>query len=340
MDPLSHALTGAALGMALAPTGHLRAGALAGAVVALVPDLDVLIRDADDPLLQVELHRHFSHALLTGVLLGSVVAWIVAARTATQKRVWLVPLVLAALSAALLDACTSYGVHLLWPFTEERISWSIIAVVDPLFTVPMLILGVFGMWRSSRYAATGALMFACVYLAVGFAQHQRVDWAARSLAAERGHQIERLVVKPTIGNLLLWRTLYVTSGEVHADAIRAGRTLQVYPGTQAKLVSPSDLGLPPGSVLAADVERMRRLSQTYLVRHPTRADVYGDARFAMQPDAIEPMFGISVKPDASHLHAPYVELRAYGPEGLRRFKAMLKGEGLPRLEAEGGPPSS
>ena len=78
---------------------------------------------------------------------------------------------------------------------------------------------------------------------------------------------------------------------------------------------------------------MQRLSQAYLVRHPTRADVYGDARFAMQPDAIEPMFGISVNSDAAHLHAPYVEMRAFGPEALRRFKAMLKGEDLPRLEA-------
>jgi inner membrane protein len=333
LDPLSHALSGAALGMVVAPAGHLRTGAVAGAVVALIPDLDVLIRDADDPLLQVEMHRHFSHTLVAGVLLGLAAAWLVAARTATRWRAWLGPLVLAALSAALLDVCTSYGVHLLWPFTAQRISWSIIAVVDPLFTVPVLMLGVVGIWRSSRYAAAGALLFAFVYLAIGFAQHQRVDWAARSLAAERGHQIERLVAKPTIGNLLLWRTLYVANGAVYADAIRAGRMLQVYPGTRASLVSPGDLGLTPGSVLAGDVKRMQRLSQAYLVRHPTRADVYGDARFAMQPDAIEPMFGISVNSDAAHLHAPYVEMRAFGPEALRRFKAMLKGEDLPRLEA-------
>ena len=45
---------------------------MAGAAVALVPDLDVLIRDAADPLLNVELHRHFTHSLLVGVGLGLV----------------------------------------------------------------------------------------------------------------------------------------------------------------------------------------------------------------------------------------------------------------------------
>jgi len=337
MDPVSHALTGAALGMLLAPAGRVRVGAVAGAVVALVPDLDVLIRDADDPLWQVELHRHYSHSLLVGVVIGAVAAWVVAARTATRWRVWVAALVAAALSAALLDVCTSYGVHLFWPFAEGRVAWSIIAVVDPLFMVPVLTLGAVGVWRASRYAACGALIFASLYLAVGFAQQQRVDWATRALAAERGHEIERLVAKPTIGNLLLWRTLYVANKEVHADAVRAGSALLVYPGTRSALVVPSELDVPPASVLAGDVVRMARLSESFLVRHPLRPEVYGDARFAMQPDSIEPMFGISVKPDASAQHAPYVELRAFGPEALRRFKAMLKGDDLPRLQVRVAP---
>lgn len=332
MDPLSHALTGAALAMTLAPSGRVRTAALAGAAVAMVPDLDVLIRDASDPLLQVELHRHFSHALLVDVLLGGLAAWLVAARTHTAWRSWLPALVCAALSAALLDACTSYGVHLLWPFAEGRIAWSIIAVVDPLYTLPLLFLVVWAVWRSSPGAAAAALMMASAYLTLGFVQQQRVEWALQTLAATRGHQVERHVVKPTIGNLLLWRTLYETDGRVHADAIRAGASLLVYPGVEAPLVEPDALDLPAGSVLAGDVTRMYRLSQAYFVRHPTRGDVYGDARFAMQPDAIEPMFGVSVNAAAPDAHAPFVELRTLGPDALRRFKAMLWGESLPRID--------
>lgn len=335
MDPLSHALTGAALAMLLAPSGRVRTAALAGATVAMVPDLDVLIRDAGDPLLQVELHRHFSHALLIDALLGALAAWWVAARTHTAWSAWLPGLMCAALSAALLDACTSYGVHLLWPFAEGRIAWSIIAVVDPLYTLPLLLLAALAVWRPSRVAAAAALMFASTYLALGFVQQQRVEWTLQTLVATRGHQMERHVVKPTIGNLLLWRTLYESEGRVHADAIRAGSTLLVYPGVDAPLIEPGELGLPADSVLAGDVTRMYRLSQAYFVRHPTRSDVYGDARFAMQPDAIEPMFGIAVDPAAPEAHAAFVELRTLGPDALRRFKAMLWGEALPRIEPHG-----
>ena len=40
----------------------------------------------------------------------------------------------------LLDACTSYGTVLFWPFSNERLTWNNISIVDPLLTIPALIL--------------------------------------------------------------------------------------------------------------------------------------------------------------------------------------------------------
>ena len=40
----------------------------------------------------------------------------------------------------LLDACTSYGTLLFWPFSNERVTWNNISIVDPIFTIPVLIL--------------------------------------------------------------------------------------------------------------------------------------------------------------------------------------------------------
>ena len=39
----------------------------------------------------------------------------------------------------LLDAATSYGTRLFWPFSDERAGWDWIAIVDPAFTVPLLV---------------------------------------------------------------------------------------------------------------------------------------------------------------------------------------------------------
>ena len=50
----------------------------------------------------------------------------------------------------LLDACTSYGTQLFWPFSNERISWNNISIVDPLFTIPVLILVVIAIRTKKR----------------------------------------------------------------------------------------------------------------------------------------------------------------------------------------------
>ena len=36
----------------------------------------------------------------------------------------------------LLDSCTSYGTQLFWPFSDVRVAWDTMSIVDPLFTVP------------------------------------------------------------------------------------------------------------------------------------------------------------------------------------------------------------
>ena len=48
----------------------------------------------------------------------------------------------------LLDACTSYGTQLLWPFSTERISWNTISIVDPLFTLPLFVLVIIGLKKT------------------------------------------------------------------------------------------------------------------------------------------------------------------------------------------------
>ena len=88
MDPVTHALLGAATArVALArPLG--RAAWLPGAAGALLPDADAFIRSASDPLLYAEFHRHFTHSLVF-IPLGAAIAavpWLLAPATrATWK---------------------------------------------------------------------------------------------------------------------------------------------------------------------------------------------------------------------------------------------------------------
>ena len=109
-----------------------------GALAGMAPDLDVLIRSNTDPLLFLEYHRQFTHSLLfipLGSLLCALVFWKTIGRGINFSTVWLAAF-LGYLTHGLLDACTTYGTLLLWPFSDARIAWNTIAVIDPLFTLP------------------------------------------------------------------------------------------------------------------------------------------------------------------------------------------------------------
>lgn len=121
MDPISHALLGAASGYSVSRAGG-KLAALAGFAGAMLPDADVLIRSASDPLVALEYHRQFSHSLLVapaGAAIAAVALWlIIRGREPFRSLYW--PAFAGYVSAVLLDACTSYGTQLLWPLTDRR----------------------------------------------------------------------------------------------------------------------------------------------------------------------------------------------------------------------------
>src|SRR6478736_6703574 len=224
MDPITHVLLGASLGYAAFGKKLGRTAALAGGLAAFVPDADVFIRSASDPLLAIEYHRGFTHALVFAPVGAALVAslWVLRRRWRSQAlTLWLCCLV-AYVSHCLLDAATSYGTQLLWPFSDVRSGWDLISIIDSIFTL-VLLAGLLGalVLKKQRFAML-ALAFCAGYLVLGGIQHARAVTAQKQLAAHRGHRIERLEVMPTLANNLVWRALYLHKGKIHSDRIRVG----------------------------------------------------------------------------------------------------------------------
>jgi len=330
MDLLTHAALGAAGAAAIAPARQMRLAALAGAMAALLPDADQLIASANDPLLTLEYHRHFTHALVfvpLGALFAAVLLWLGLRDRIAFWRLYVYAFV-GYLLSPLLDACTSYGTHLLWPFSEQPVAWSIVAIVDPLLTIVILVLLVVALVSLRPGLARIAVGATGAMLLVGYAQHERALGHARELAAARGHLAERALVKPTLGNMILWRSVYIANGRIHVDAIRIGLpgNTRIFPGTSALRFDPKrDLDLPPASVLRADVDRFMRFTDGYTVRHPRHAEVIGDARYALLPNALEPLWGIVLDPTSPDTHARFETFRSIDPDLRRRFVDMLFG---------------
>ena len=239
MDILTHGLLGGTLAQSCSKKEEARAASTVGFVAALLADADALIQSSSDPLLTLEYHRQFTHSLIFipfGALLVALILW-PALRKFGQplgfRRVYLYAL-LGCATSGFLDACTSYGTHLLWPFSGERIAWSIMPIFEPVFTLILGAAMVVG-WRA-RKTLPGriGLLLAAVYLSIGWLQHQRAEEAIRATISQRGHEAGKLTVKPTMGNLLLWRSIYRSGGNYHVDAVRVGLgTVRVYPGNTA-----------------------------------------------------------------------------------------------------------
>jgi inner membrane protein len=342
MDLITHAALSAAAAASTARAAGLRAAAGTGALAGLLPDADMLIANSADPLLTLEFHRHFTHSIAfvpLGAAAAAAVAWFLMRRRHAFAALYLYACI-GYLAALLLDACTSYGTHLLWPFSATPVAFSVISVIDPIFTLLVGVPLAFALRRRRRRFAQFGVALGLAMIALGALQHGRALEQSAQLAAARGHEPERLLVKPTLGNLVLWRSLYLSDGRLFADAVRVGLpgSVRVYPGESAPRFDPrSEPGLPEGSRARRDMERFVAFSDNLPVRHPRRAEVIGDARYAMLPNSIEPLWGVVIDVEAPDAPLRLEHFRDSSAPTRRRFIDMLLGRQLavPPGEAAG-----
>lgn len=334
MDILTHGLLGGTLAQSCSNKSETRAAVTVGFVAALLADADALIQSSSDPLLTLEYHRQFTHSLIfipAGALLVSLILWPAfkkVGRPLSFRRIYLYALLGCATSGAL-DACTSYGTHLLWPFTGERIAWSIVPIFDPLFSMILGAAMLAGLrWRKMLPARIG-LLLAAAYLSLGWFQHQRAEDAIRATALQRGHKAERLTIKPTMGNLLLWRSIYRSGDVYHIDAVRVGvgDAGRIYPGNTVRAFDPRlDLpALSTASVLYSDIRRFDLFSNGYLALHPDDPGLLGDVRYAMLPTSTRPLWGIRLDMQHPETHAQFEASRRMPQEEIYQFIGMLRG---------------
>ena len=169
MDPLTQGVLGAALPQATAARARFAASAgLLGFLAGMAADLDVLIRSSSDPLLFLEYHRQFTHSLIFvpfgGLFCALILHGLLGRRRGLSFRQSWLFCTLGYATHALLDACTTYGTMLFWPFSDVRVAWNTISIIDPLFTLPLLFAVVLAGRRSRPVYARLGLLWACFYI--------------------------------------------------------------------------------------------------------------------------------------------------------------------------------
>jgi inner membrane protein len=333
MDLLTQGILGAVTAQVAAKKYETRIAAGAGFFAGLLPDADALIQSPDDSLLVLEYHRHFTHAIIftpVVALIAALVLWPFLNKSLTFRRLYLFTF-LGVLLAGFLDACTSYGTHLFWPFSDERISWSIISIVDPVFTLLLIAPLIIALMKYNPQFARTGLALAGLYLVFGVVQHNRAYGHAEELVAQRGHQAERLLVKPTIGNLVLWRSVYLADDRIYADGIRVGifSGKKIFTGESLPLLNPESIKtLPDNSRAMQDLKRFSGFSDGWIAIHPDKPDYIGDLRYSMLPVSTMPLWGVLIDMKQPDVPLQFVTERTFTPGMRQDFIDMLLGRSL------------
>lgn len=330
MDPISQGTVGAAFAQSTANKKNILKIGVIGFVAGLAPDLDVLIRSSTDPILFLEYHRQFTHSLFFipfGALLVALLIYPLVKRSMDLKTVYLASF-LGYATHGLLDACTSYGTLLFWPFSNERVTWNNISIVDPLFTIPILILVGIAIKTRKRLFSFVAIGWTMFYLSLGLVQYERALSAANELAYSRGHSPERLTLKPSFGNLILWKSIYQHGDSFYVDAIRTVQSSTWCSGESINIFNYQEHlpNLDQDSQQKKDIERFRWFSQDYLGYYKEK-NLVTDIRYSMIPNQIEPMWGLIIDDQRGiNEHAIWWAGHGLEPGQLDLFKEMLSGK--------------
>jgi inner membrane protein len=330
VDPITQGLLGAAAAQAVLARRLGPRTWLYGALGGMAADLDVFIRSSADPTVALVYHRHFTHSLAFVPVGGLIVAlpWLLSRRHRDMRWLILAATTIGYATHGLLDAFTSYGTQLWWPFSNRRVAWDFIAIVDPIYTLGLAIGVVLSIRRRSPNAARLVLLLSSLYIALGGVLHARALAAVRREAQDRGHVLARSAAYPELPVNFVWRTTYRAGGRIYIDRVRTpwfGAT-RLEEGTSVPMLEESEL---PPEVLAdarllAAFRTFRWFADGWIARAPDEPASVADMRYGVHTTSSEPLWSLQLDPGAD---APirFVQHRPSGREMLGRRWAEIVG---------------
>ena len=141
MDSLTQIVLGASVAEAALGKKIGNKAIFLGALAGTIPDLDIVMRIFVDDLSASVMHRGFSHSLIFPFILAPILGVLAKKIYSNLKDVsqydWNKMFFLALFTHPLLDAQTTWGTQLFWPF-EWRVAIENIFIIDPVYTLPFL----------------------------------------------------------------------------------------------------------------------------------------------------------------------------------------------------------
>lgn len=219
MDSLTQVALGGAVGEAVLGKKVGNKAILWGAIGGAIPDLDVIAYPLLDSVTRISWHRGYSHSLIFALLFSPILGWLINKIHKKEEatwRDWSLLMFWAIFTHIILDCFTNYGTQVFLPFSDYRLAFNNIFIIDPLYTLPLLgfLVAILFIKRSSpkrnRLNLIGlGLSSFYILLTLTFKFYAGTQFE-RSLN-EQGISYQRYMTNPTPFNSVLWRA--VAEGE-------------------------------------------------------------------------------------------------------------------------------
>ncbi len=209
MDSITQIALGAAVGEAVLGKKIGNKAMVLGAIAGTIPDLDVAASYFTDTVTALEIHRGFTHSIVFAVSFGLLFGWLLSLwdKRASIKE-WSLFWFLCFVTHPLLDAHTTWGTQLFWPL-DLRLAYKNIFVIDPLYTLPLLVglvLAVFQKKESTkrrRYNNIG-LLLSSAYMVLSLALKGVTYLKFEAALKDQNIAYTAMDTKPSPMNTILW----------------------------------------------------------------------------------------------------------------------------------------
>lgn len=255
---------------------------LYGAFLGTIPDLDIIVGKFMNDVDGVAIHRGLSHSLLFFLFLAPVLGYVISkiekSKSNFKSAFWMVFCCLT--THVFLDMFTSWGTQILWPL-EYRFALKTIFVIDPLYTIPLLISLIY-VWRNKehlvrkKYLYKGLIISSCYLLLTCVLKLVAVHQFEKALN-NQNITYQELIVKPTAFNTILWNANvaapngYYLSDYSFFDSQPISFTYYAKNSTLEKNVEHID-----------DFQKLKKISEGwYLVTEDNHNLYFNDLRFGL-----------------------------------------------------------
>ncbi len=218
MDSLTQIVLGAACGELVLGKKIGNKAMLFGAIGGTIPDLDVFIGRLlySNEIDIMAFRRGFMHSMLFAVLGAFAFGWLFykgynsgkRKDTTTQKN-WIWLFFLSIFTHPILDSFTPYGTQLFFPFSNYRVAFNTISVVDLIYTIPFLLCLLIAMFFNRKRSRRRLWVKAGIYISSAYmlftiGNKLYMDTVFKKSFEKAGIEFNRFSTQPTILNNILW----------------------------------------------------------------------------------------------------------------------------------------